>query len=222
MSHQESGVFIPWPSFPPPLGEEAYEYNSSPSDPAAIDMWRGVIAARFPDGLPVPADWEEADVHFNWSVDGSLVLSVSRKIQHRGENPEEPEVSRGFRREFSVDDCGDEAAIARLLAGARAWRSGWTPKEQAMHTHLDGLRKRIQVWLNSAPARTIPFLADGGRVNIAQAAEAVAFELYFHPTAPLPAHIERARQEVVAAVEQYPVAAPGLRELCKELGVPLS
>lgn len=222
MSHQENSVLIPWPSFPSLVGEEAYECNSTPSDPASLDMWRGVITARFPDGIPVPADWEGANAYFCWAVDGSLILSVSRKIQHRGENPEEPEVSRGFCREFGLDDCADAGAIARLLAGARAWRSGWTPAENAMHAHLDAMRKKIGVWLNSASARTVPFLPSGGRVDIAQALEAVAIELCFRPNAPLPAHIERARREVMAAVAEYPVAAPSLRELCAELSVPLS
>lgn len=222
MSHQENSVFIPWPAFPSLVGEEAYEHNASPSDPASLDMWQQIIVARFPNGLPVPASWEGAETHFSWGVSGALHLIVSLTCQQRGESPEEPEVSRGFRQEFDVDNCADEGAIARLLAGARAWRSGWTPDENAMHAHLDAMRKKIGVWLNSASARTVPFLPSGGRVDIAQALEAVAIELYFRPNAPLPAHIERARREAMAAVAEYPVAAPGLRELCKELGVSLS
>jgi hypothetical protein len=185
-------------------------------------MWQHRIRTRFPDGLPVPASWEGAEVHFSWGVSGVLQLIVSYTCQRRGEIPEEPEVSRGFRREFSVDDCADEAVIARLLAGARAWRSGWTPAENAMHAHLAAMRKKIGVWRDQPDARTIPFLARGGRVDIAMALEAVAIELYFRPSAPLPAHIERARREVMAAVAEYPVAAPSLRELCAELNVPLS
>lgn len=221
MSHQNS-TFIPWPSFPALIGEEAYEQGGSPSDPVSRDMWRETVS-RYPDGLPVPSDWACAEACFCWSVSGSQILILSVKRQQRGENPEEPEVSRGLAREFNVDDCATAATIAVCLKKARDWRSGWTPAEQARHARLEAQRGTIRAWLNAPDARTIPFFAAGGRVEITQALEAVASELLFHPNAPLlPAHIERARREVVAAIEQYPVAAPGLRELCKELGVPLS
>lgn len=220
MSHQNS-TFIPWPSFPALIGEEAYECGGSPSDPVSLDAWQQRIRTQFPNGLPVPSDWAGAEAYFSWGVTGVLYLVVSLTRQQRGENLEEPDVSRGKRVAFSVDDCA-EARVALLLENARAWRSGWTPDEQKMHSHLDAMRKKIRGWIDQPDARTIPFFAAGGRVNIAQAAEAVAFELYFRPTAPLPVHIERARQEIAEAVAQYPVAAPGLRVLCAELGVPLS
>lgn len=210
---------ISWPSFPALINaEEAYEQGGGPSDPAQLDVWEAVMT-RFPTGIPVPMDWKgELRASFCWCVSGRLELALRVVEQARGANPDEPDVSRGRMMRLMAADF----ALLPLSVPVDRWHSGRTPDEQKRSADLAAIRALIQAWINSRDARTVPFYAsNGGRSDIASCVEAVASELYFRPDAPLPAHIERARREIVEAVKVYPVAAPGLRALCAQLGINL-